>query len=44
LADLHGELLKALLWVMIALHVVAALYHQVMLKDNLLNRMRKPLD
>lgn len=43
LADLHGELLKSLLWVVIALHVVAALYHQFILKDGLLNRMRKPL-
>ena len=42
LADLHGELLKTLLWVMIALHVAAALYHQFILKNGLLNRMRKP--
>ena len=44
LAGLHGDILKVLLIVMIGLHVVAALYHQFMLKDNLLNRMRKPLD
>ena len=44
LADLHGELLKTLLWVVIGLHVLAALYHQFILKDGLLNRMRKPLD
>ena len=44
LAGLHGELLKTLLWVMIALHVIAALYHQFVLKDHLLDRMRKLLD
>ena len=44
LASLHGALLKTLLWAMIALHVLAALYHQFILKDGLLNRMRKPLD
>ena len=42
LASLHGELLKTLMWVMIALHVLAGLYHQFILKDGLLNRMRKP--
>lgn len=42
LAEPHGEILKLLLWVMIALHVGAALYHQFVLKDNLLARMRKP--
>lgn len=42
LADPHGEILKVLLWVMIVLHVAAALYHQFVLRDNLLNRMRKP--
>ena len=42
LADLHGGVLKALLWGLIALHVLAALYHQFILKDGLLNRMRKP--
>lgn len=42
LADLHGGLLKLLLWVLIAVHVLAALYHQFILKDGLLNRMRKP--
>jgi cytochrome b561 len=42
LAQPHGEILKLLLWVMIVLHVGAALYHQFVLKDNLLARMRKP--
>ena len=42
LADLHGGILKALLWVMIAGHVLAAIYHHFVLKDGLLNRMRKP--
>lgn len=42
LADLHGRLLKVLMWGLIGLHVLAALYHQFILKDGLLNRMRKP--
>ena len=42
LAQPHGEILKLLLWVMIVLQVGAALYHQFVLKDNLLARMRKP--
>ncbi len=42
LADIHGGVLKVLLWVVIAGHVLAALYHQFILKDGLLNRMRKP--
>lgn len=44
LAGLHGELLKSLLWAVIVLHVAAALYHQVVLKDGLMERMRKPQD
>ena len=44
LAEVHGGILKLLLIIMIGLHLVAALYHQFVLKDNLLNRMRKPLD
>ena len=43
-ADIHGGVLKALLWVLIAGHVLAAFYHHFVLKDGLLNRMRKPLD
>ncbi len=42
LGDVHGGILKALLWVVIALHVVAAFYHHFVLKDGLINRMRKP--
>lgn len=42
LAELHGEVLKTLLWVLIAVHVVAAFYHHFILKNGLLNRMRKP--
>ena len=42
LADLHGGILKALLWLVIVGHVAAALYHHFILKDGLLNRMRKP--
>ncbi len=44
LAGLHSEILKLLTIVLIALHVAAALFHQFVLKDNLLLRMRKPLD
>ncbi len=44
LAGFHGELLKVLLWVLIAGHVIAAFYHHFILKDGLLNRMRKPQD
>jgi cytochrome b561 len=42
LAEVHGGILKALLWVLIAGHVAAALYHQFVRKDNLLDRMRTP--
>ena len=41
-ADLHGEVLTVLLWGVIGVHVAAALYHQFILKNGLLNRMRKP--
>lgn len=37
--DVH-EVLFNIAWVLAALHVVAALYHQFVLKDNLLARMR----
>lgn len=40
--SLHGGILKALLWVVISVHVAAAIYHHFVLKDGLLNRMRKP--
>lgn len=42
LARVHGGILKALLWVAIFGHVIAALFHHFILKDGLLNRMRKP--
>ena len=42
LTDLHGGILQALLWLLIAGHVLAAIYHHFVLKDGLLNRMRKP--
>ena len=42
LGDLHAEVLKSLLWALMGLHVLAALYHHFYLKDGLLNRMRKP--
>ena len=41
LADRHGGILKALLWLTIAGHVLAAFYHHFILKDGLLHRMRK---
>ena len=44
LAELHGEFLKVLLWAMIAAHVAAAFYHQFVLKNGLMDRMRKPQD
>ncbi len=37
-------LLKNLMIALILLHVVAALYHQFIVKDGLLNRMRRPQD
>lgn len=44
LGDLHGGALKVLLWIVIGLPVVAAFYHHFILKDGLLNRMRKQED
>ena len=41
LAGLHGLLLKSLLWLMIGLHVLAALYHQFIRKDGLIKRMMR---
>ena len=43
-SELHGEVLKLLLWLVIIAHVVAAAYHQFVRKDGLMDRMRKPLD
>lgn len=42
-AEVH-ELLKPLVILLVAGHVVAALYHQFVVKDNLLARMKRPLD
>ena len=39
-ADAHS-VMRALLLALIALHVGATLYHQVMMKDGLMQRMRK---
>lgn len=44
LAGLHGGILKALFWAIIAVHVLAAIWHHFILKDGLLNRMRKAQD
>jgi cytochrome b561 len=41
--EVHEALRLALLG-LIALHVLAALWHQFWLKDGLLQRMRQPLD
>lgn len=41
-AEVH-EVLKVALLALVALHVAGALYHQFVLKDGLLNRMRRPL-
>lgn len=42
MAELHEGPLKLLLWVLILGHVALGLYHQFILKDNLLDRMRTP--
>lgn len=42
-AEVH-TLFKPLLILLVAGHVVAALYHQFVLKDGLLLRMKRPLD
>ena len=44
LGEVHGEVLKVLLWLLIIGHVGASLYHHFVLKDGLLDRMRKPQD
>ncbi|SEN61857.1 cytochrome b561 [Gemmobacter aquatilis] len=43
MAEVH-EVLTTLLLVLVGLHVAAALYHQIWLKDGLLMRMKRPLD
>ncbi len=42
-AELH-EAMKAALMALVALHVLAALWHQFWLKDGLMARMKQPLD
>lgn len=42
-AEIH-EASKPAFIILIALHVLGALYHQFVVKDNLLNRMRQPAD
>ncbi len=37
--DLHADVLKAILWALIALHVLGALVHQFYWKTNVLRRM-----
>jgi cytochrome b561 len=44
LAGLHGELLKLLTIVMILLHILAALFHQFVVKDHLIARMMRSRD
>ncbi len=41
LGDLHAEVLKVVLWVLIAGHVAAALLHQFYWKTNVLTRMTR---
>lgn len=43
MAEVHSWLKPALI-LLIAVHIAAALYHQFIVKDGLMNRMRKPLD
>lgn len=38
------EVLKALLLALVALHVLASLWHQFWLRDGLMDRMRRPQD
>lgn len=42
-ADVH-EVMKPALLILVALHVVAALWHQFWLRDGLMLRMKRPLD
>lgn len=38
------EVMKNLLLLLVLLHVAGALYHQFLVRDGLMNRMRQPLD
>lgn len=42
-AEAH-EVMKPLMLILVAVHVVAALWHQFWLKDGLMLRMKRPLD
>lgn len=42
-AEAH-EVMKAALMALVAVHVIAALWHQFWLKDGLILRMKRPLD
>lgn len=42
-AEVH-ETMKPLMILLVAVHVAAAIWHQVWLKDGLMDRMRRPLD
>ncbi len=42
-AETH-EVMTTLLMILVGLHVVGALYHQFVLKTNLMVRMKRPLD
>jgi cytochrome b561 len=42
-AEVH-EAMKPALLVLVGVHVAAAIWHQVWLKDNLMARMKRPLD
>lgn len=42
-AEVH-EAMKPLMILLVAVHVLAAIWHQVWLKDGLMDRMRRPLD
>ena len=41
-ADVHEEILKPLLMLLVALHVAGALYHHFVLKTDVMKRMGKP--
>lgn len=41
-ADLHEEILKPLLMLLVVLHVAGALYHQLVLKSDVMKRMGRP--
>ena len=42
-AEAH-EIMKALLMLLVGLHIAGALYHQFVLRNNLIGRMKRPAD